>query len=538
MGRKIILTATGVLLLIAGWVQAGPRKKRPGSAGPAIEQLTPPKTLRVRGATCFGGKGIEEFIAAGGLKDGRVVAFGNAWGPEFPSVPEPTVLGTGTWHDVTPWLGDWKQMPDGEKIPPSRDFPNRAGFIAFYSPDLSRLERVVKFDWSVATITAAAVGPDDDLYLSGTCQEPMQKLAASAAGDLHIRPCPQKPLRTLYGAVYYEDLKLAGDSYVARLSPDASKIRWVWIFKGHRRGAELLVPDRKGNVTFDIRGIKRISDDGKDLDEYTIREFGDWEKFLAVNPADGAFLRGGRLRLGTGRPLENWTKPMLWGYDGSGKHVWQLYDWGPRLIALSDNRLLSSASMKAGTFCRDGSFLVAADIGGRRAVTFRSPVDIKVPVEESGLGLPYEGGSATQLIRIDPQDFRVTASCVWKGRGDGRRARNRTHASGYAGVTRMIEMTDGSIALRGSAGSGLWRTPGALEATRTSGGDYVAVLTSDLTKIRYCGYVPGARVLDVAPAGRNLVVVGTTAGKAETVRPAQKKPGGGYSDAYLMLVGE
>jgi len=67
----------------------------PASAG-RFEEFTAKaaqgEKLKTVAATYFGGPGIEEFVAAEGLPDGGVVAFGNAWGPEFPAEPAPVGL--------------------------------------------------------------------------------------------------------------------------------------------------------------------------------------------------------------------------------------------------------------------------------------------------------------------------------------------------------------------------------------------------------------------------------------------------------------
>lgn len=530
-----VLIASAVLI-----TRAARRDRQDQPAGPPLAQAG--DRLVVRAVTWFGGKGTEHFVAAGQTKDDRVVAFGNAWGPSFPEAPKPAVLGQGQWYNVSPYLGGWDETPDGEPIPPSPDYPNRAGFIAFYSADLSSLRRVVKFDWGVATISAATVAPDGDLLISGTCTDHMKSVAEKAART-HTRPNPQKPPRTRYGAVYYEHLELAGDSYVARLSPDAKAVRWLWTFKGHRRGATQLTTGEHGEVTFEIRGIKRISADGETLKEFDTPQFGDDESLLAVNPADGAFLRGGHDRLGTGRNRESWTKPTLWGYDHAGRHVWQIYDWGPRLIALSENRLLAGVEMKTATYCRNGDFLLAARVGGPRSVTLRSPIDLQKHIDANALGIGFpRSGGATQLIRIRPEDFTVTRSALWRGRGGSPKpSRRNPLPDGYAGVDRIVELPDGSFALLGLAGRGLPHTPGAL-ATADDGhaGWYVTVLSKDLSAVRFSSCAPGITLTGIAPSGRGVLAAGSIDPSVKMLPDAggaQTTPGGGPMDGALILLG-
>jgi hypothetical protein len=59
---------------------------------------------KVIAAVSFGAEGNSEFVAAGELPDGSIVAFGNAWGPKFPAAPPPLVLGRGRHHRLDPYL--------------------------------------------------------------------------------------------------------------------------------------------------------------------------------------------------------------------------------------------------------------------------------------------------------------------------------------------------------------------------------------------------------------------------------------------------
>lgn len=63
---------------------------------------------KIVAVTSFGDDGINEFVAAGGLPDGSIVAFGNAWGPKFPAAPPPLEVGRGRHRRLDPYL---KQPP-------------------------------------------------------------------------------------------------------------------------------------------------------------------------------------------------------------------------------------------------------------------------------------------------------------------------------------------------------------------------------------------------------------------------------------------
>ncbi len=537
MNRKIIPAVGAVLLAgaLLAWLPAG---GAPGDVESDIhkrlagrgERLTP------QAATCFGSKDIEEFLAAGSLSDGTIVAFGNAWGPAFPESPQPTVLGKGKWYDVEPYLGGWETDERGDPIPPSPRNPNRSGMIVFYSADLQKVSHVVKFDWSVATISAGAVAPDDDLLISGSCSEAMGTVDAAV---VHEVPNPQKGNRTRYGAVYYENVKLSGDAYVARLSPDGRKVRWLWIFRGHRDGAEQIHLDKNGRLTFDLRGIRRISADGKNLTSVEINEYAHHEQFLAAGP-NGEFYRGGYDWQYTGRPREGWRKPCLWGYDAKGDWAWQVYDWSAELVGLRENRLLARSWITAGCVTSRGDLVFAGQTTGARSVFTRSPTDLYVEQKDTAgdLKMPESGAEATWLVRMDPAALSVRAQTLWAGRG-GKGASRRDEVDGVS-VSEIVELADGSLAIRGQARPGLIHTANAFVApvkARQVGGEYVTVLGKSFRAIRCSSVGPDAELADLSPCSKGLLVAGRAGANVPTHRPAAQHAGGRY-DAYLIWMQE
>lgn len=85
-------------------------------------------------ATFFGGAGAEEFVDAGQLPDGTIVAFGNSSGPDFPSSPKPVVLGLGKHCGLKAVLTD----PKGAKRFAVEN-PDVAGLLVFFDEKLSRV---------------------------------------------------------------------------------------------------------------------------------------------------------------------------------------------------------------------------------------------------------------------------------------------------------------------------------------------------------------------------------------------------------------
>jgi len=263
MYRRNTATAMGtlvMLLLCAPSASAGRYEQLTNWAkqGPKLEPVA---------ATYFGGEGVEEFVAVHGLADGRVVAFGNSWGPGFPDTPRPTVLGSGQRAGLDPAAQDGKGRERVDELS-----PDRTGFVVFYAPKLARIESVVRFDWGIGSITAAAVAEDGSIYLAGNSSPMFDKLAKpkSIQPDPAVfePPTDKKQLRRWqrtgpnWGPVKHRGVNLAGNVYVAKLSPDAKRFEWAWVLAGFRDAPDRLWLGDNGDVTFSCRGVQRISNNG------------------------------------------------------------------------------------------------------------------------------------------------------------------------------------------------------------------------------------------------------------------------------------
>jgi len=496
-----------------------------------------------RSATFFGTASHEDFAGVGCQSDGTIVAFGSAYGPDFPAAPGPKILGRGEWFEVPEFVGGYPTDEDGRPARLAEAYPNRSGMVVYFAEGLGTVRRVVKFDWGVADITAGRVLEDDSLVIAGRC---LPRFGSWADGAAHVgrSPAPSENARD-YGPVYHEGVKMSGDVYVARLSADASRVEWVWVFEGYRGPPSQFRRGRDGALVFETRGRWRLSLDGK-----TCRPMGTGGgrsgRLVAVSPQTGVFVTGGDRNSGTGR--EPWRRPMCRGYDENGACVWQIWDWPGPLVGHDDFRLVSDSSVRRGAFDREGNLLIGGWSDGGNSVFTRSPIDLEKNVGNGGFGMSAWGAgvaSFAYLIRLSPGAFSVRDWAFWASY----LIFTEEDRPNSATLSRLEPLRDGSVAFYGGAASGLIQTPHNFYPNQDEsrerffyGGPYVAVFSRDFTNLRYSSYVPGVTLSDVCETARGVVFVGRAfegdrrGNPAPVVNALQESFAGGHSDAHIILL--
>lgn len=517
--------------------------------------------LTPKAATFFGSAGIEEFVAVAAQADGTLVAFGNAWGKAAPApaAAAASVIGKGKWYDVNEFVGGQPHFWNETKVAVSaldREYPNQAGMIVRYSPDLAKVISVARFDWGVAGIDFAAAAPDGSLYISGRCTE--QFRSVETAGGMKVVPQPKDHR---YGRRFYQGLWLSGDSYVARLSADGTKLQWACVLEGCRQGSRLFV-DKDGGVTFDIAGVRHISSDGKALSDIRI---GDSPagvadiRLLSVSPADRTILRGGWRIASTGR--EMWKQPLLLAQDSAGLASRPLYGWHPGLAGHDDFRLIADSGFAAAAWTPEGTLWLCGWAEGRASVLMRSPGDLEraVPRDEFGMDLAgSEDGSMPVLLHMDPKTRQVKLAAAFAAYGAWRDPRSRQRndpedAIKTMSVSHFAVLADGSLAMAGQTEPFLVQTPGALGCSPqydwkgmpapSAGGNFVAVFAKDCKTLLFSSVLPAVEITGLCETKTGLAVVGRTAGMsadgaeaARVLNAAQGVYAGGRLDGYILLL--
>lgn len=536
----------------------------PASAG-RYEQLTGwaaqgPK-LEPVAATYFGGAGVEEFVAVHGLDDGRVIAFGNSWGPGFPDTPKPTVLGNGKRAGLEPLVKDRK----GREAPDMLS-PDRTGFIVFYAPDLAAVESVVRLDWGLGSITAAAVDADGGIYITGNSSPFFDRLAKpkSVKPDPAVfdPPTDKKALRRWnrsgpsWGPIEHRGLTLAGNVFVAKLTPDAKRIEWSWVLEGFRKAPDALWLSHNGDVTFASRGVHRISENGAKLTKILDKSESNTAGLLAVNPQDGSFLWGGDRNTHTGR--EPWRQPYMRWYPADGgdaKHT--LWAWDSKRVGGDGYRLVSDSSPRNALFTPDGQLLVTGWSDGGNSIFLRHPIDldranVKPASNFSTWGMK-RANSLAWIMLIDDRTFDVLrwTQFVAYVPDNFATARDRG-APNFAQIDSVTLLDRGHIGFAGRTATGLIQTPDAFYEYpgdgSKSGGPFAAVFSADMKSLLYSSNLPGYKHTAISAVPRGMVVAGRTTGNDGRARPDTGEPTptptvraiqqdfGGAHDAHIILL--
>lgn len=528
-GRGLAVVFAGLLIVALAMPAFGGGRyesfMRKAERGPHVDTIA---------ATYFGTDSHEEFLTAAGQSDGTIVAFGNAWGPQFSRSLRPTVLGRGAHRGLNPYeRGDSDRDLD-------RANPDIAGMIVRYSEDLSSIRSVTRFDWGVGTITDGLVTKDDNIVITGRATQAMSALAQRER-RMQVVQRPDDG----DGSYSYQGVDLPGHGYVAQLSPDASRLQWIVLLAGHGQPRGIYF-DHESNLILDSRGLWRIAPDGSDVSRIEGAERGG--RMLGVSPQDGKILRGGHNNPGTGR--EPWWRPYVNCFSNDGEHLWEIYAWDGRLVGHDHYRLVSDSYVRGGTWDAEGNILLLGSSDGGNSVYTRHPTDLGRGVGMNNYGMSTWGmrvGQASYILRIDPDNFDVLAKSTWlsfvPNNFEGVSARNRPNT---IGIRHVQPLPGGHIGIAGRSATGLIETPNAWyqyprDGSRF-GGYYVSVFSRDLDHLYFSSYTPGLDVQGLGAARSGLVVVGRATeadrhGNEPPIKNAiQENFAGGEHDAHIILM--
>jgi len=519
-----------------------------GRHGPWAAKFAQSPKMRLAAATFFACKADEDFVACGSQPDGTVVAFGNSWGPRSPSLARVTVLGKGDHRGLPLHPGSKATDRRGRPLPPSPLDPDIAGMVVFFSKDLRRVMSVVRFEWGVANISTGRVLPDGDLLLGGVCTE---RFRTFAGPRLKVFTAPAEGQD--FGPVdYSERVRVPGDVYVARLGPDATSLRWAWVFEGHRSPPDALHLDPGSRVVADIRGVKRIEGDGSRCEAVELRgSSGRVLRLMAVSPKTGLMLRCGEKHHGTGR--EPWRRPLFFAHAPDGSCAWSAYDWPGPLVGHDRFRLVSDSVVRLATFDPNGEIVFYGWSDGGNSVFTRSPIDLTKPVPKSRLGMSGWGvkgaKSFAHIVRFDPETFQVKDYLFW--------ASYMTSSPNSSKISRLLPLSNGCQAIAGASASFLVQTPNAwykvAEGKPAAGrGNYVTVFNRDWSNALFSSALPCCTNISLAEVPGGLLVASRCEGAEKIERnevtgqqvvnrppvldAPQPRYGGGRADAHIILL--
>jgi hypothetical protein len=495
-----------------------------------------PDRAEVIASTFLGSAGTEWLTAGGFQPDGTIVVAGVTLGPDLDVGVKTVVLGTDAPISAPNRRSKFTQRgrPELDKNGQPKmetfawDHPNATAFIARLSPDAKTVKSVTRLGWKSGGLTAAAVDAGGNIYITG----PATNTVSAISSDTQEFTSDTGAKRGACSAIY-----------LAKLAPDASKALWVRLIKGPSAAPSLRLA-KDGKILLLGPDARTFDASGKQL-SVTPLPAGDGH--LALNPADGSWARGGEHHWATGR--EPYRDPTLNIYKPDGTLLYELYNWDGPLVGLNDLRLVSDSAIRGITYDADGGLLLHAWSDGGNSVLYREPNDVFTTSKNmTGLGLTAWGAgvlSCAYVIRIDPQTYKVAAGALWVGY---LRDRNKPNS---VTINSLGVASDGSVCVAGSSASGLIQTGNAFPGEAS--GNYVAVMSKDLSSLRYCSTLPATGQTDLSDDKHWGFASGTVNGKtrlmilsgaiatdgssaAPTKNALQEKFGGGFSDGHLLLL--
>lgn len=452
-----------------------------------------PDQAQVLASSYLGSPGTEWLTAGGFQPDGTVVLAGVALGPDLNLGVKTVVLGRD--QPIQPPVRQVKKNSKGQPELDKSGQPkyetlgwtheNATAFIVRLSEDLKQIKTATRLGWKCGGLTGAAVDREGNIYICGPATEGITSLG----GDVQALPVPDNGMTK--GA--------ASHTYLAKLSPDATRILWVRHFQGFSGAPDIDVDD-KGQIKFQGPDLRTFDGSGRQLSQVTVP--GGLGGRVAVNPKDGTYARGGEHHWSTGR--EPWRCPTLNIYKPDGTLLYELYNWGGPFVGLNNLRLVSDSAIRGVRYDDEGNLIIHAWSDGGNSVMYREPNDIRTASKKmNGLGFSAWGAgvlSCAYLIKIDTQNYRVAGGTLWVAylRDKNKPNSITINSLGFA--------KDGSICIGGGSAWGLIQTGNAL-ATEP-GGNYVAILNPDCTSLRFSSAMPATGQTEINDGARWGIISG------------------------------
>lgn len=489
----------------------------------------------------IGSKGNEWLTDGGFRRDGHLVLTGNAIGGDFQLSAPVKVLG-----DDGPPPPPYVPKPsiDGKTKQPRVDQTGQTryeavkyteagvtGFGILLTPTYDTIAAAFRLGWGSGAITACAVAPDGSVYVAGRAEAGAARLAADS-GEVTVR------VEKIKGAPCER-------TFLAKIAPDLSRVLWVRVVVGPAYAPRLTLR-ADGLVTASLADLRTFDANGKLVNAVAVS--GGLGNTTSVSPLNGEVVYGHERSWPTGR--EPWRCPILNIKEPDGRLRYQLMEWGGPFVGLDSLRLVSDTAVRRVSHDRAGNILAILWSDGGNSVGHCQPTDIRRHIGP-GCGLTTAGANATSfayLMRIEPKNYQGIGWTLWCSRW-GRRANG-------AGISQTGEADDGSTCIGGGSAWGLSQTANRLSTTEP-GGMYVAVLTPDLTGVRYSSIVPGAGMAMVgddtpwgiatgSPGGQGRAVFLCGASKdgenyglitpTPVVHAMQPKFGGGLLDGWFLVL--
>ncbi|MBI5831777.1 MAG: hypothetical protein HZB16_05605 [Armatimonadetes bacterium] len=482
--------------------------------------------IKIIASTWLGGPGAEELVAACYQPSGALLAVGNAWGPRLPGA---RVWGPDNYRDAPVWSDPGRHLLDHAN-------PNRAGCVWRLSPDLAKVEAMVRLGWGMGVFTSAAVGADGALYLGGLGRDPFVNWARPQPGAKLGPPSPMA----------------AGGSalFVMRCRADLTAVDWIAVFeRGERQAADVERPvGGRVGARFRILGERELVAQAYgrlyslNAGSGAARELGPTKggMLLAADPRQGRIYTGGDEPAFTGR--EPWQRPLLTAYDRVGRAQWQYWRWDGRQVGPDAYRLVADSSVRGLTPLAEGKVLAWGQSDGGNSVFGRQPtnLDQPAPVRQGFVdSLAGAGaGSYGWLLAVDTAKAEVYAATHVASFQPSQDKPNSSRIDG------ACLLGGRRVAVVGSAAFAFVESPDAWVRTgpEGGGGPYFAIYSETLGDLLFGSLLPGVdgplamarRETRVAIVGTGVAPVDPAATRPPLIAPRQAELAGA-ADGYVLV---
>jgi len=494
-------------------------------------------------ATFYGTAKLESFVGGGQLADGTIVAAGNFVGPDVPKAERSITIGKGERRNFNPFeFGRDSAKREAEQAFNDAN-PDTAGMVVLFDEKLAKAKLLVRFDFGVASISAATVTADGKaVIVSGRATKNFRAVGAAVT--------PVGTATSKYGNATND-----ADVMVARINLPEGRLAWAQVLGGAGNPPRRIWQDGAGKVYVPSGGLCVVSADGKSAGQ--LQKLGDANAagWLGINAKNGRLYYGGDRNTRTNR--EPYRQPFLFEFDNTGKQIERYWEPSPKEIGSDAGHLESDSSVRGIVFRADGKAVVAGWSDGGNSVFTRQVGDWrKQGVGNAPLGMATWGmKSANSLGHVMVVDLekKETLTHGWFAAfipTTFQEARTR-NAPNHVSLQDVYLLKDEAIAIHGKAATGLIQTPNAFykypDDGPKYGGEFVTLLDRDVSRLLFSSYMPGCDVMSLAPTKEGVLIFSRSRGddgsgnsNGKTASPttkgvAQEKFGGG-ADGHVVLL--
>lgn len=404
--------------------------------------------------------------------------------------------------------------------------PEATAFLAVFDSNLKEMKTLRRFPRGAGSITDAIVAKDGSVYIAGAATDRIKFFKK----PMRTETVPNPPGAT-------DSTGGARHTYLAKLSPDSTKVEWLIELKGWAI-PPTLTELNDGNIVMHGPGLRTYTPTGKLVRHVPVKNDRVMSG-LSVNPLDASYIAVGDWMSPTGR--EPYRSPRCAVMNADGSLKLELFQWRGPFAGIDYYRLVADSAVRKAHFDRDGNYFGGTWSHGGNNVMFRYPYDIERRMPNPLKYLTSE--TCAVLFKLDTE-LDVVNAMHWKG---------TSIRDGFSTV-------DGSPVIMGGGRRGTDLLPNTL-STATANGQSMFIADPNLDAVRFDSAMPNCGTKVVSSGcyqrpdgfhfatgmsnGRPMLMMLTSVNpddpEGKVPNPGLKnqlqgKHAGGLSDGYLVLL--